>query len=101
MLKILIWPRVGHHFELAMLAGTARWIFLTPITNKAFNSKVGATAISVLSLLIGFVYLAIVGISGPIIENYSIGTMYTILGMLTLVFVVPVASKLLKLIQVK
>lgn len=82
--------------EFAMLAGTARWIFLTPITNKAFSSKVRATAISVLSLLIGFGYVAIVGISGPIIELYGIGAMYTVLGMITLITTIPLGLLLLK-----
>lgn len=83
-------------FELAMLAGTARWIFLTPMTNRAFSSKVRATAISVLSLLIGFVYIAIVGISGSIITTYGMGVMYTGLGVITLFTTVPLGYLLHK-----
>jgi MFS family permease len=82
--------------ELAMLSGTARWIFLTPITNKAFESRVRATAISTLSLLIGIVYIIIVGISGPVIQKYNIGTMYSVLGVITLFTVVPLSIKLLR-----
>ncbi len=83
-------------FILAMFSTTARWIFLTPITNKTFTSKVRATAISVLSLLIGFVYIFVVGISGPIIERVGINGMYTVLGVLSLMIVFPLAIKLLK-----
>lgn len=83
-------------FALALLTTTGRWIFLTPITNKMFDSKVRATAISVMSLLIGFVYLFLVGISGFVIERYDIGGMYTVLGLMALVFVVPSAYLLLK-----
>lgn len=83
-------------FALALLTTTGRWIFLTPITNKMFDSKVRATAISVMSLLIGFVYLFLVGISGFVIERYDIGGMYTVLGMMTLIFVVPSGYLLLK-----
>lgn len=83
-------------FALALLTTTGRWIFLTPITNKMFSSKVRATAISVMSLLIGFVYLFLVGISGFVIERYEIGGMYTVLGVMTIIFVVPLAYLLLK-----
>ncbi|HRN71352.1 MAG TPA: MFS transporter, partial [Candidatus Woesebacteria bacterium] len=83
-------------FALALLTTTGRWIFLTPITNKMFSSIVRATAISVMSLLIGFVYLFLVGISGFVIERYEIGGMYTVLGVMTIIFVVPLAYLLLK-----
>lgn len=83
-------------FMLAMFSTSARWIFLTPITNKTFSSKVRATAISVLSLLIGFVYIFVVGISGPIIERVGINGMYSVLGIMSLLIVVPLAMKLLK-----
>lgn len=83
-------------FALALLTTTGRWIFLAPITNKMFESKVRATAISVMSLLIGFVYLFLVGISGFVIERYEIGGMYTVLGVMTIIFVVPLAYLLLK-----
>jgi MFS family permease len=83
-------------FELAMLAGTSRWIFLTPLTNKAFSSKVRATAISVLSLLVGFVYIAIVGASGPIIEHGGIGVMYSVLGVITILTAVPLGGLLVR-----
>lgn len=83
-------------FALAMFSTTARWVFLTPITNKAFNSKVRATAISVLSLLIGFVYIFVVGISGPVIERIGINGMYSVLGVMSVLIVVPLAVKLLK-----
>lgn len=83
-------------FALALLTTTGRWIFLAPITNKMFESKVRATAISVMSLLIGFVYLFLVGISGFVIERYEIGGMYSVLGIMTLIFVVPLSYLLLK-----
>lgn len=83
-------------FALALLTTTGRWIFLAPITNKMFESKVRATAISVMSLLMGFVYLSLVGISGFVIERYEIGGMYSVLGIMTLIFVVPLSYLLLK-----
>lgn len=86
-------------FALALLTTTGRWIFLTPITNKMFSSKVRATAISVMSLLIGFVYLFLVGISGVVIERYEIGGMFTVLGIMTIIFVVPLSYLLLKVMR--
>lgn len=83
-------------FTVGLLTTTGRWIFLSPITNKMYNSKVRATAISVLSLLIGFIYIFIVGISGPIIQRFGIGSMYTVLGLLSLIIAFPLGIKLLK-----
>lgn len=81
----------------AMIATTARWIILSPLINQAFSSKYRATAISTLSLLIGVVYIFLTGISGPIIENYTTRAMYTLLGVFTLLTVVPIAYRLLKI----
>lgn len=83
-------------FTVGLLTTTGRWIFLSPITNKMFNSKVRATAISVLSLLIGFIYIFIVGISGPIIQRFGIGSMYTVLGLLSMFIAFPLGIRLLK-----
>ena len=83
-------------FTIGLFATTGRWIILSPITNEMFSSKVRATAISVLSLLIGFIYILIVGISGPFIQRFGIGSMYTILGILSLFIALPLGLKLLK-----
>lgn len=83
--------------QAAMIATTARWIILTPLTNAVFASKYRATAISFLSLLIGFVYIAMTAISGPIIAALGMKVMYSVLGLVTLFSVVPIAYKLLKI----
>lgn len=87
--------------QLAMIATTARWIILTPLTNQVFSSKYRATAISFLSLLIGVVYITLTSISGPVITMFGVKTMYTILGIATLITVVPLTSKLLALAPIK
>lgn len=77
---------------LAVMAGTARWIVLTKYTNEVFESKYRATAISALSMIIGIIYIAITLISGPIIEHLGgVQTIYILLGVLTLIFVVPLS----------
>lgn len=83
--------------QAAMIATTARWTILSPVINGAFSSKYRATAISVLSLFIGFVYVGLTSVSGFVISGYGIKTMYTLLGIVTLFTVVPITSKLIHL----
>jgi len=78
----------------AVMAGTARWIILTRYTNELFESKYRATAISALSMLIGIAFVLITLVSGPIISNFGgVKMMYTILGILSLLLVVPLSLK--------
>ena len=81
--------------QLAMIATTARWIILSPLTNAVFSSKYRATAISVLSLLIGVVYISLTSISGFVISNFGVKVMYSLMGVLTLFTVLPLAIKLI------
>ncbi len=83
--------------QLAMIATTARWIILSPMTNAVFSSKYRATAISILSLLIGVVYIGLTGISGFVIANFGIRAMYSLLGILSAVTVLPLSIKLITL----
>jgi MFS family permease len=83
--------------QAAMIATTARWILLAPLTNETFSSKYRATAISLLSLLIGVVYIAMTGISGLIIPALGVKSMYTFMGVIVLLSLVPVTVKLIKL----
>jgi MFS family permease len=78
-----------------MFASTARWILLSKYTNEAYDSKYRATAISTLSMLIGVIYIAITVISGPIMEHFGgAKMMYSLLGLLSLITVVPLAMKI-------
>ncbi len=80
-----------------MMAGSARFIVLNNYTNREFDSKYRATAISTLSMLIGFVYIFLSIASGPIIANWGgVRMVYTLLGLLTMVTVLPLAIKLVK-----
>ncbi len=83
--------------QLAMIATTARWIILAPLTNEVFSSKYRATAISALSLFIGIIYTVITFSSGYIIPIVGMKTMFSMLGIVSLIFVVPLAIKLIKL----
>ncbi|MBP7875866.1 hypothetical protein KA012_02625, partial [Candidatus Woesebacteria bacterium] len=59
-------------------------------------SKYRATAISLLSLLIGFVYIGTTTISMVIIPLYGIKTMQTLLGIISVMAVVPLSIQLLR-----
>ncbi|GIK84146.1 MAG: hypothetical protein BroJett025_07680 [Patescibacteria group bacterium] len=85
--------------QAAMVVTTARWILLAPLTNKAFSSKYRATAISFLSFAIGFVYILLTSISGTIISQFGITVMFSVLGIFTLLTVVPVTVKLLQTVN--
>ncbi len=82
--------------QLAMLATTSRFIILSPLVNKVFSSKYRATALSFLSLMIGFVYITLTGISAFVIPEFGANTMYSILGIFTLLTVVPLSYVLIK-----
>lgn len=83
--------------QIAMIATTARWVLLAPMTNKVFSSKYRATAISFLSLMIGVVYVSLTTVSTVIIPQFGIQTMYSLLGIASLLLVVPTTIKLLQL----
>ena len=81
----------------ALMMGTARWILLTPYTNAMFSSRYRATAISALSMIISIIYVGITWVSGPIIARYGgVRMVYTLLGVLTILFVWPLAIQLMK-----
>ena len=83
----------------SMAASTARWIVLGKMTNAHFDSKYRSTAISTLSMIIGFFYIFFALISGPIIKVGTTGLMYTVLGLITIFWVVPLAKSLLKTLE--
>lgn len=80
----------------AVMAGTARWVILTRYTNEYFDSKYRATAISVLSMFVGFFYITITMASGPVVASYGVRAMYTILGVLSVLFVLPLSIVVLR-----
>jgi hypothetical protein len=81
---------------LATLIGTARFTILDKYTNDEFESRHRATAISALSMLVSTIYIILMLFGGPIMERFSSRFMFTILGLLTILFVLPVGVKLWK-----
>ena len=81
----------------SMISATARFIFLSKYTNEEYDSRYRATALSALSMFIGVIYVTIITLSGPIIANFGgMRTMYTLLGILTLIIVTPMAARIVK-----
>lgn len=81
----------------SMMAATARWIILAKYTNEEFDSRYRATAISALSMGVGIIYVIITAASGPIIANFGgVRTVYTLLGLLSLILLLPVALKIVR-----
>jgi MFS family permease len=80
---------------LVLFSTTARWVLLAPYTNAEFDSKKRATALSALSMSIGIIYVVVALISGPLMQTFgSPKIIYTGLGVLTLLTVVPLSIKI-------
>lgn len=75
------------------LAATMRWVFMSEITNKFYDSKYRATAISTMSMFINLVTLAMLLVSSVIIPRFGTGAMFTFAGLMTLAVVVPLLRK--------
>lgn len=78
----------------AMFVSTARWTILGQYTNDEFSSKNRATAISSLGMLVSLVYIFLVTFSGKFMEVYTTKFIYTILGIVSLIFVLPLGINL-------
>jgi len=83
--------------SLSMMAASLRWILLGKYTNEEYDSKYRATAISALSMFVGFIYVFIMIVSGPVIAGFGgMRTIYFLLGILTLIIISPLALWLIK-----
>lgn len=80
---------------MSMMASTARWVILGKYTNMEFTSKYRATAISTLSMAIGIIYVVFTFSAGYVMEHYGgTRTIFTLLGILTAVSVLPLGIRL-------
>lgn len=81
----------------AMMAATARWIILGKYTNDEFDSKYRATAISTLNMLVNIIFVALMFASGPVIDHYGgVKTFFSIMGLITILTVLPLGINLAK-----
>lgn len=83
----------------ASMSSTARHILLGQLCNDVYTSKNRATALSTLNMAVSLWYCAAMLVGGWVIELSSARLAYAGMSFLTLLFVVPVALKLLTLPQ--
>ena len=87
---------------LSMMSASARWVILGKYTNDEFDSNYRATAISALSMGVGLLYIIITVASGPIISSFGgVRTVYTILGILSILLVLPLSISIVKDIKTR
>lgn len=80
-----------------LFCSSARWTILGKYTNEEFSSKNRATAISTLSMAIGIIYVIVAVVSGPLMNWWgNAGIMFTILGIMTVIFILPLGLSLRK-----
>ncbi len=78
------------------VAGGSRFVILDKYANLEFSSKFRATAVSALNMLVSLFYIIVVGLSGKVQDLYNTKLIFTILGILTLIFVFPSAISLVR-----
>jgi hypothetical protein len=81
----------------AMFVSTARWSLLSRYTNAEFDSRHRATALSALCMIIGIIYVIVVGSSGYLMENFGGSrSIFTALGVITIFTALPLGLHLAK-----
>lgn len=79
----------------SIFGSTFRWIVLGKLVNREFSSQNRATAISTLSMAISIIVVILSLLSGPIMAQFDgAKTMYTFMGILSLVFILPLGYSL-------
>lgn len=76
------------------ILGVARFAFLDKYINDEFDSKHRATALSFMDMMVNIVYLVILTAGGFIANSFGTSHLYTVLGVVVLVAVLPVSLKL-------
>lgn len=79
---------------LATFIGTARFTILDRYTNAEFESRHRATALSTLSMFVSLIYIALMLLSGPLLQHFNSKFMFSFLGGLTILFALPIGIKL-------
>lgn len=75
---------------LATLSSTIRYLFASEVLNPLIESKHRATALSTISMGVSLINILLFYVSAVVIPVYGIGAMYTILGILTVITLIPI-----------
>jgi MFS family permease len=71
------------------MSSTIRFIVLDKYVNEEFSSKYRATTLSALNMFVSLVQIAILAISGPLLDHFSAGFVYFCMGIFALVTILP------------
>lgn len=77
-----------------VLASTMRYVVLDQYTNEVLESKYRATALSALNLYVSIVFIIFVAMSGPVMDKFGVGVVYSGVGLLMLLILFPLGFKL-------
>ncbi|HEV2340056.1 MAG TPA: MFS transporter [Patescibacteria group bacterium] len=77
------------------ITGGARFTLLDRYANQEFSSRYRATANSALNMLVSICYIVLVTLGGQFQDTYGTKIIYTMLGVLTVLFVLPSSITLL------
>jgi MFS family permease len=79
----------------AVFVSAARWNILSHYTNAEFDSSNRATAISTLTMVVGFVYVVVMSLSGIVMEKFGgARIIYSVLGIIALCVALPLGIDL-------
>jgi len=78
------------------IASTMRFVVLDNYVNQEFSSRYRATALSTLNMFVRLVYVALVVLSGPVLDKAPTGTVFFLMGILCLFTVLPTGIRLAK-----
>lgn len=76
------------------LASTMRFVVLDSYVNDVFSSQHRATALSTLNMFVRLIYVALIVVSGPILDRYPVAIVYSLVGIFALVTVLPCSFQL-------
>ena len=80
-----------------IFTGLSRFTILDKYTNQEILSKYRATAISSLNMFVSFIYIIIVGLSGIIQDQYGTKLIFSFLGLISLLVILPISINLVKI----
>ncbi len=83
-----------------VFVGGSRFAVLDGFINEEFDSHARATTLSTLNLMVQLLTALIIFVSGPIQEIYTTRLTFTLLGILTMIFILPLAIRLSKKITI-
>lgn len=80
---------------LTEIIAVARFAFLDPFINDEFETKHRATTLSFINMMVNIVYLTIVFVGGFIANYFNTAMLYSLMGIVIMICIVPTTFKLI------